>query len=36
VDDWKAWEKNPERKKVQTKIEKLMVRPTKTKVYVHA
>lgn len=36
VDDWKEWEKNPERKKVQAKIEKLMARPTKTKVYVHA
>ncbi len=36
VDDWKAWEKNPERKKIQAKIEKLMARPTKTKVYVHA
>lgn len=36
VDDWKAWEKNPERKKVQAKIEKLMARPTKTKVYVYA
>ena len=36
VYDWKEWEKNPERKKVQAKIEKLMARPTKTKVYVHA
>jgi heme-degrading monooxygenase HmoA len=36
VDDWKAWEKHPERKKVQAKIEKLMARPTKTKVYVFA
>lgn len=36
VDDWKAWEKNPERKKVQAKIEKLMARPTETKIYVHA
>ncbi len=36
VDDWKAWEKNPERKKIQAKIEKLMARPTRTKVYVHA
>ena len=36
VDDWKEWEKNPERKKVQAKIEKLMARPTKAKVYVHA
>ena len=36
VDDWKDWEKNPERKKIQTKIEKLMARPTKTKIYVNA
>ncbi len=36
VDDWKNWEKNPERKKIQTKIEKIMMRPTKTKIYVYA
>ncbi len=36
VDDWKKWEKNPERKKIQTKIEKFMARPTKTKIYLHA
>ena len=36
VDDWKEWEKNPERKKIQNKIEKLMARPTKTKIYLHA
>jgi heme-degrading monooxygenase HmoA len=36
VDDWKKWEKNPERKKIQAKIEKLMARPTKTKIYIHA
>ena len=36
VDDWKKWEKNPERKKIQAKIEKLMARPTKAKIYVHA
>jgi heme-degrading monooxygenase HmoA len=36
VDDWKNWEKNPERKKIQARIEKIMMRPTKTKVYVHA
>lgn len=36
VDDWKAWEKNPERIKFQTKIEKLMARPTKTKIYLYA
>ncbi len=36
VDDWKAWEKNPERKKIQAKIEKLLSRPAKTKIYVYA
>ncbi len=36
ADEWKNWEKNPERKKIQAKIEKLMARPTKTKIYVYA
>ena len=36
VDEWKKWEKNPERKKIQNKIEKFMARPTKTKIYLHA
>ncbi len=36
VEDWKNWEKDSERKKIHTKIEKLMVRPTETKVYVNA
>ncbi len=36
ANDWKNWEKNPERKKIQARIEKIMVRPTKTKMYVHA
>ncbi len=36
VDDWKEWEKNPARKKIQSKIEKFMARPTKTKIYLHA
>ena len=36
ADDWKNWERDPERKKIQAKIEKIMVRPTKTKIYVHA
>ena len=36
VDQWKNWEKNQERKKIQAKIEKLMVRPTKTKIYLYA
>ncbi len=35
ADDWKNWEKDPERKKVHARIEKIMARPTKTKVYVH-
>ena len=36
IEDWKHWEKNPERKKIQARIEKIMVRPTKTKIYVYA
>jgi heme-degrading monooxygenase HmoA len=36
VEDWKMWEKNPERKKIQAKIEKLMARPTKTTIYLYA
>ena len=36
ADDWKNWEKNSERKKIQARIERLMVRPTKTKIYLHA
>ena len=36
ADDWKDWESNPERKKIQARVEKIMVRPTKTKIYVHA
>ena len=35
ADDWKNWEKNPERRKIQARIERLMVRPTKTNIYVH-
>jgi heme oxygenase (mycobilin-producing) len=35
VDDWRIWEKNPERKKIQTKIERSMSRPTKTKIYLY-
>jgi heme-degrading monooxygenase HmoA len=36
INDWKEWEKNPNRKKIQTEIEKLMARPTKTKIYIYA
>jgi heme-degrading monooxygenase HmoA len=36
VDDWKKWEKNAERKKIQAKIERLMARSTKTRIFVHA
>jgi heme-degrading monooxygenase HmoA len=36
VDDWRTWEKNPERKKIQAKIERSMSRPTKTKIYLYA
>ena len=36
IDDWRNWEKNLERMKIQARIEKILVRPTKTKTYVHA
>jgi heme-degrading monooxygenase HmoA len=36
IDDWKTWEKNSERKKIQARIEKVMARPTKTKIYLYA
>jgi heme oxygenase (mycobilin-producing) len=36
VNDWRTWEKNSERKKIQAKIDKLMSRPTKTKIYLYA
>jgi len=36
ADDWKNWEDDPERKKVEERLEKIMTRPTKTKIYVHA
>jgi heme-degrading monooxygenase HmoA len=36
ADDWKTWERNRERKEIQTKIEKLMSRPTKARIYVYA
>ena len=36
LDDWKIWEKNLERREIQARIEKILMRPTKTKIYVHA
>jgi heme-degrading monooxygenase HmoA len=36
VEEWRVWERNPERKKIQAKIEKWMARPTKTKIYSYA
>ena len=36
IDDWRTWEKNSERKRIQAKIERLMSRPTKTRVYLYA
>ena len=36
AEDWKNWEKNSERKEIQARIEKIMMRPTKAKIYVHA
>ena len=34
--DWKTWEKDPERRKIQSRIEKLMSRPTRARIYVYA
>lgn len=36
AEDWKTWERNPDRKKIHARIEKLMARPTRTKVYLYA
>ncbi len=36
ADDWKLWQENPERRRVHGRIEKIMVRPTRAKIYVHA
>ncbi|HYA90008.1 MAG TPA: antibiotic biosynthesis monooxygenase family protein [Thermodesulfobacteriota bacterium] len=35
ADEWKDWEKNPERTEIHDKIEKLMVEPTRVTVYVN-
>jgi heme-degrading monooxygenase HmoA len=36
LEDWKNWEKAPERKSIHNKIEKLMARPTKVKILLNA
>jgi heme-degrading monooxygenase HmoA len=36
LEDWKKWEKQPERKEIHARIEKLMSRPTKTTIYLYA
>ena len=36
VADWEKYEKVPETRKIHTSIEKLMTRPTKVKICVHA
>jgi heme oxygenase (mycobilin-producing) len=36
ADAWKEWEKNPERKKVQSQLDKIVARRTKTKIYAYA
>ncbi len=36
VEDWTNWEKNPERKKIHSRIEKLMARPSESTIYVNA
>jgi len=35
MEDWKEWEKNPDRKKINDEIERLVVRPTVVKVCSH-
>jgi len=35
AEDWKNWEKNPEREEIQAKIATLVVRPTKMRIYVN-
>jgi heme-degrading monooxygenase HmoA len=36
VDDWEKYGKVPETRKAHARIEKLMAKPTKVKIYVHA
>jgi len=36
LEDWTNWEKHPERKKIHAKIEKLLTRPTKVRIFVNA
>ena len=36
LEDWRNWEKSPERKKTHSKIDRLLARPTRVKVYVNA
>jgi heme-degrading monooxygenase HmoA len=36
VEDWQKWVKDRERRKIQARIEKLMARATKTRIYVYA
>ena len=36
VADWEKYEKGPETSKIHTRMEKLMARPTKVKICVHA
>ena len=36
VEDWEKWRKNRERKRIQARIEKLMARATRTRIYVYA
>ena len=33
IDEWKNWERNPERKEIQARIEKLMIRPKRIRIY---
>ncbi|RLB04166.1 MAG: antibiotic biosynthesis monooxygenase [Deltaproteobacteria bacterium] len=33
LDDWRAWEKNPVRKEIQTKIDSILEEPTQRRVF---
>jgi len=35
ADDWKNWEKDSERRKIQSRIDKIVTMPKKTKIYIH-
>lgn len=36
LDDWKAWEKNPERQRLQAEIDALLRAPSKVEIYAYS